>query len=197
VIHIGRSNIKVSKGKTTLWLRIAFQYLRKTSTVQFEIAARSCAKTSTLKILTSSNESTYFCGHTRTREVDGLAFYITIYEPIYPSIYKHGIFGCICARASLVSSTHGSKKPRRTLHSRVKFTARWRRRRGARAKSKTVFLPRLDSATVAKYRLLVLPRWWLRWRKRKWTSSGGGPCFLDCRLARKTGISLLHWGGIT
>lgn len=58
--------------------------------IPFKITARSCAKTVTLKILTSSNESAYFRGHARTR--DGLAFYIMIYGiPIYSSIYRHGI----------------------------------------------------------------------------------------------------------
>lgn len=78
------------KGKTTLWLHIAFQYRPQTSILKI-IAARSCVKTLKLKMLTSPNESAYFCGRTRTREADGLAFYITIYGPIHASIYKHGI----------------------------------------------------------------------------------------------------------
>lgn len=60
--------------------------------VPFKITARSCTKTVTIKMLTSSNESAYFRGRARNeRGRDELAFYITIYGPIYSSIYKHGI----------------------------------------------------------------------------------------------------------
>lgn len=54
-------------------------------------------------MLTSSNEYAYFRGRTRTRKADELAFYITIYEPIYSSIYKHGIrFSDVFALSSLI-----------------------------------------------------------------------------------------------
>lgn len=78
-------------------------------------------------MLTSSNEHAYFRGRTRTRKADGLVFYITIYEPIYSSIFKHGIrFSDVFALSLLI------RLARAKSHDEP-FTFAWNSRRATTA----------------------------------------------------------------